>query len=105
MVIGFVVWSIVAAIFLWIGLSARKSKDPVGFFTFAKPPAVKEAKEYNRAVSRLWIGAAIVLEITGVPTLFLEQNSPLFLPVVFAVIILVLAMMIVYTKIEAKYKK
>lgn len=104
MVIGFVIWSIVAGIFLSIGISGWKSKDPVGFFTFRKPPTVKDVKKYNQAVSLLWMIAAAVLEIIGIPFLFLKQNSPLFLPIIFAIIILILAMMIGYTKIEAKYR-
>lgn len=103
-IIGFVIFSIVAGIFLCIGISARKSKDPVGFFTFVKPPTVKEVEKYNHAVSLLWIVAAVMLEIIGVPVLLLEQNSPLFIPLIFAIMILILVMMIVYTRIEAKYR-
>lgn len=100
MVVGFGIWSIVAGIFLFIGLSGWKSKEPVGFFTFVKAPAVRDVKKYNHAVSVLWIVSAIVLEAIGVPILFIEQNSPLFIPIMFAVVFLVLAMMIAYTRIK-----
>lgn len=40
MVVGFIIWSIVAIIFMIIGISAWKSKQEVGFFTFSKPPKV-----------------------------------------------------------------
>lgn len=36
MVIAFIIWSIVAALFLGIGISCRKSNEAVGFFTFVK---------------------------------------------------------------------
>lgn len=62
-------------------------------------------KAYNIAVSVLWFVAAGVIEILGIPMLFLEQNSPLFIIVTFAVVILVIVMMVTYIKIEAKYKK
>jgi len=104
MVMGFVIWSIAAVIFLCIGISAWKSKDPVGFFTFVKRPTVSDVEKYNHAVSVLWFVAAAVLEFTGVPILFLEQNSPFFIVLEFAVVILVLVMMIVYTRIESKFK-
>ena len=102
---GFVVCSIVAVIFLAIGIGCRKSEEAVGFFTFVKPPVVEDVKRYNRAVSVLWIFAAGVLEVTAVPALFFEQNSPIFVLAAFAVVLLVVVMMIAYLKIEEKYKK
>lgn len=104
MIMGFVIWSIVAGIFVSIGMSSLKSKVPVGFYTFAKRPAVRDVKKYNHAVSVLWFVAAAVFETVGVPILFLEQNSPLFVPVIAAVLLLVLVMMIAYARIEAKYR-
>lgn len=105
MMIAFVIWSVVAVIFLGIGISCRKSSEPVGFFTFTNPPVVEDIKRYNNAVSEVWFGAAVVLEIIGVPLLFLEQNSPVFILLIFAVMILVIAMMVAYLKIEGKFKK
>ncbi len=105
MVIGFIIWSIVAVIFLGTGISCRKSSEAVGFFSFVKPPIVENVEHYNNAVSVLWFFMAGVFEIIGFPLLILKQNSPLFIPVIFAVVILVIVMMVVYFKIEAKYRK
>ena len=44
MIIGFVIWSIVAAIPFIIGISTWKSKEPTGFFTGRKPPSVRDVK-------------------------------------------------------------
>ena len=105
MIIAFIIWSIVAAIFLGIGISCRKSREAVGFLTFVKPPVVDDIRQYNNAVSILWFVAAVVLEIMGVPFLFFEQNSPVFILLIFPVIILIIVMMVTYIKIEGKYKK
>lgn len=105
MIIGFVIWSIVAVIFLGIGISCRKSNEAVGFFTGCKPPAVEDVKRYNKAVSKLWFVSAGTYEVIGVPLLFLEQNSLLFVPIIFAVVIGLIVMMVAYLQIEAKYKK
>lgn len=105
MMIGFIIWSIVAVIFLGIGISCRKSSEAVGFFTFVKPPIVENVERYNNAVSVLWFFFAGVFEILGIPLLILKQNSPLFIPVIFAVVILDIVTIIIYIKIEAKYKK
>ncbi len=105
MVVGFVIWSMVALVFLWIGISSRQSKEAVGFFTFTKPPQVDDIQHYNKAVSILWFVAAAVLETMGIPLLILEQNSPFFIVMIFAPIALVLGMIIAYLRIEARYKK
>ena len=47
MIMGFVIWSIVFAIMLGIGIWSYRSEKPVGFFTGTKPPEVKDAKKYN----------------------------------------------------------
>ncbi|SHK52149.1 hypothetical protein [Hespellia stercorisuis] len=104
MIIAFVIWSIVAVLFLGIGISGWKSKEAVGFFTFVKPPVVTDTNKYNRSVSMLWIIAAVILEIIGIPCLFLEQNSPMYIPMIFGVMALVIGMMIVYLRIQSKYK-
>lgn len=105
MIIGFIIWSIVAVIFLGIGNSCRKSNEAVGFFTFVKPPVVEDVKHYNNAVSILWFVVAGVFEIIGIPFLFFKQDSPLFIFIIFAVVFLIIVMMFVYLRIEAKYKK
>lgn len=105
MIIGFIIWSIVTVIFLGIGISCRKSNEAVGFFTGSKPPVVEDVKRYNKAVSKLWFVSAGIYEVMGVPLLFLEQNSLLFIPIIFAVVIGLIVMMVAYLKIEAKYKK
>ncbi len=103
MIIAFIIWSIVAVLFLGIGISGRKSKEAVGFFTFVKPPVITDVSKYNRSVSTLWIIAAVILEIIGMPLLFSEQNSPAFIPVILGVVALMIGMMIVYLRIQAKY--
>ena len=42
--------------------------------------------------------------MTGIPLLVLEQNSPMFITVIFGVVVLVIGMMIVYVRIEHKYR-
>jgi len=105
MIIGFVIWSITALIFLAIGISSCKQKESVGFFTFVNPPIVKDVEKYNRAVSKLWIIAAVLFEFIGTPLLFFEQNSPVFIIVIFATMAWVIAIMVVYIKIEIKCSK
>ena len=104
-IIAFAVWSIVALTFAIIGISSRKSAEPVGFFSNVKPPKVKDVKQYNKAVSTIWIVFAVVFEILGIPILVFEQNSPVFLVVILGVAALLIGIIIAYFKVEAKYKE
>ena len=105
MIIGFVIWSLVTVLFIGIGIKCRKSDEPIGFFTGCKPSNIDDVSEYNKAVSHLWFVSAIIYEVMGVLLLFLEQNSLLFVPIVFGVVFEMIIMMVVYLRIEAKYKK
>lgn len=105
MVAAFIIWSIVAVAFVGIGICCRKSSEAVGFFTFVQAPIVEDVEHYNNAVSVLWFVAAVVLEIIGIPLLFLEQNSHLVFLLIFAVVILIIIMIVAYIKIEGKYIK
>lgn len=77
--IAFIFWSIVAIIFLGIGISSRKANEAVGFFIFGKPPIVEDVKRYNNAVAILWFVVTVIWELMGIPFLFFEHNSPIFL--------------------------
>ena len=103
--IGFLIWSIAAGIFLVIGIKSRKSKKAVNFWANRKVPGVADVKKYNHAVAILWFVSAVILELIGITFLFLKQNSPLFLLVILAVVFLVIGMAVAYTRIESKYRQ
>ena len=105
MIMGFVIWSIVFAIMLGIGIWSYRSEKPVGFFPGTKPPEVKDAKKYNHAVGILWFSYAVLLELFGVPFLFLEQNSAGFIPVYLGTIVISIGLMVGYVVIEKKHRK
>ena len=104
MITGFVIWSLISVILFGIGVSAWIAKKPVGFFTGAKPLEVKDIKKYNHSVAVFWFVYAIFVEICGIPLLFLEQNSLGFIPVIFGVVAITIAMSIGYLQIEKKYR-
>ena len=110
MIIAFIVWSLVAVLFLVIGLVDRKSEKPVGFWSNAKPWSnvkkleVTDIRAYNNAVSTIWIVFAIVFEILGLTFLFFGQNSLVFWAVMAGVVVLIIGIMFAYVKVEGKYK-
>ncbi|MCH5255842.1 MAG: hypothetical protein J1D87_01060 [Lachnospiraceae bacterium] len=104
MIIGFVIWSIVSVIFLVIGISSWRSENEVGFFTGVNPPKMRDVTAYNHAVGKIWFWFAGLFEITGITFLFIEQNSPVALLMVVAVVLLVIGLIIAYLRVEAKYR-
>lgn len=105
MLIAFFIWTLGAIIFLLLGLTSLKSKRPVGFFNFTRTPEVVDIRAYNRAVAKLWLIFSVLLELIGLPLLFIEQNSPYFVFLMLAVFSLVLAMMVSYLSILSKYRR
>ena len=91
---------------VWQHLSLSElGSRPGSLFSNVKPPKVKDVKQYNKAVSTIWIVFAVVLEILGIPILVFEQNSPVFLVVVLGVVVLLIGIIIAYFKVEAKYRE
>ncbi len=104
MLMGFIIWSLVALLFVGIGISTYRAKDAVGFFTFVEPPKVNDVKKYNHSVAILWFAFTILYEALGIPFLFLEQNSPYFILIILGTFALIIALIIIYIRISIKYK-
>lgn len=103
-IIGFIIWSAVVLIFVFIGIYAWNSDKAVGFFTGQKPPEVTDIKGYNHAVAKIWFVFAAVMELLGLP-LLAGQNSPYIMLSVFGVMFSVIGIIVAYVRVEAKYKK
>ena len=105
MIIAFVIWSIIAILFIVIAARCRHSEKPAGFWANVQAPEVTDVKEYNRKVSNLWIGFSVVFELLGVVFLFCRQNSPLLILPYLGTVFLVLLVMVLYSGIESRYRK
>lgn len=105
MTAGFVIWSIVSLVLLGIGIWSWKSDKTIGFYAGVKPPEVSDIRKYNRAVAILWFAYAAAFEVLGLPLLFLKRNSAGFVWSILGVVAITIALMIVYNRILAKYRK
>ena len=105
MIAGFIIWSVVSTVLLGIGIWAWKSDQPVGFYAGVKPPEVSDTRKYNHAVAVLWFAYAGLLELLGVPLLFLKQNSAGFILPILGIAFLSIALAAVYNRILAKYRR
>ncbi|MBR5420112.1 MAG: hypothetical protein IK115_03070 [Lachnospiraceae bacterium] len=104
MMFAFIIWTLCSLIFVFIGAGCLRAKEPVGFFTFVKPPAVKDIRKYNTSVAILWFVFSLLLECLGIPFLFAEQNSPLFIITGLGAPFLVIGAAVAYMRIEARFR-
>lgn len=105
MIVGFVIWSIVALLLCGIGVWSLKSKKAVGFFAGVEPPEVDDIKKYNHEVAVLWFVYAGVFELFGIPLLFLKQNSAGFVIPILGVVLASIGLAVTYTIIMTKHQK
>lgn len=104
MIAAFIIWSILAVCFVGLGIFALRAKSAVGFFAGVEPPKVKDVRAYNRAVGTLWLIAALLFELLGLPLLFMQQNSPVALLCVLGIAAWAIGMMVAYFFISSKYQ-
>ena len=105
MILGFVIWSFMAIMIAGFGVYSLKSESAVGFFAGVEPPKVKDVKKYNRTVAVMWFVYAIILELLGIPLLYLEQNSAGFIIPILGTVLFTTALIIAYTMIVNKNKE
>ena len=106
MILGFLIWSIVCIALFGIGIYDWRAEKAVGFFTGSEPPKVKDVKKYNHAVAKLWFGYAIVMELFGIPLLFVKQNSAWIVLLILGTVFASIGLAVIYVVgIEGKYVK
>ncbi len=104
MVIGFIIWALTAAVVAGVGVWMRRAPEPVGFFAGVKPPKVKDAAAYNRAVARLLFVYAALLVLLGVPLLFPGASRAWLLVPILGTVLLTILWMAVYLRVERKHR-
>lgn len=94
--LGFVIWAIVGALIVVLGISALFSKKPVGFWANVETMKVNDVKGYNRATGILFMVYGIVFILLGLP-LLAGQNSPFLLLSMIGVMFETIVIMAVYS--------
>ena len=102
--LGFIIWAIVGAIKVFIGIGSLFSKKAVGFWANIDVFPVKDIKRYNRAVGVLFICYGIIFSALGIPLLG-GQNTPYILLSVLGVMIETILLMTIYNLVIAKRYK
>ena len=102
---GFILWLLVGAAFIGLGIYARSTKKTMGFWANAKVFAVTDVAKYNNAVGKLFIVFGIVFIILGLPLLLKTATLLVFVPAIGVMIESIVAMIVYTVVIEKKYRK
>lgn len=92
------------AIFLGLGVYARKRKTPMNFWSGVTVPSesISDIPAYNRAMGRLWGGYSVVWFISGLVGLWQPMAATVLMCVLGIAGAAVLVL--VYKRIEKKYR-
>lgn len=103
--IGFILVVLIGLLFMGVGLSAFRSEKPAGFWANAATVPMEDVKSYNRAVGKLWCAfAAGFVLLLGLP-MCAGEGSPLILLSCIGIMYEVIAVIVVYMRIEKKYRR
>ena len=102
--LAFIIWTLIGLVFIGLGILAIKKEEAVGFWANIQKADIENPKAYNRAVGKLWSVFGVVFILLGLP-LLTGQNSPWIVITGLGVFAEVICLMIIYTKIEGKYRK
>ncbi len=102
--IAFIIWSIMGALFIVMGIYNLKSKKakPFGFWANAKVAPLEDVKGYNRALGILWCVYGVLFLLIGLPLLDNQNPGLIMIPILGAMLISIAAMVAYVIGIEPK---
>ena len=109
-IFALVIYLLVAAIMLGIGISQYRSKSPVGFYSGEKPPLESELSDvtmWNKKHGKMWIWYGIIIIISyliGIPFLMIDTVWCI-LPLCGGIIVPIPMMIWYHHKLIQQYKK
>lgn len=98
---GFIIWAVVGAIIILMGIKDIFSKKAAVFWANVEQFPVNDIKGYNRATGILFILYGIIFIVLGLPLLS-GQNSPVILLSVLGVMLETIALMAIYIIVITK---
>ena len=104
---AFLIWSIMGALFIVMGIYCIKSRKakPFGFWANAEAAPVEDVKGYNRALGILWCVYGVLFTLIGLPLLDGQNSGMLIITMLGTMFISIGAMVFYVVGIEAKYRK
>ena len=107
-IIGLVIYLIVAAVILGIGISQYRSTKPVAFYSGEKPPKERELSDvfmWNKKHDKMWIWYGIVIMVSYVLSIPLLDSIWCVIPMCGGTILPIPVMIWYHNKLIRMYKK
>lgn len=95
-------WMLVSGIFEVIGIVSWRSEKAVGFWNISQQIQVSDIKKYNHAVAKMWFVFGGIFAVIGLAVLI--DDSVGIVGMVLGGMFWSIALMVVYTRIEKKYR-
>lgn len=98
----FCIWLLASCMSAVIGFVSWRSKKAVGFWNLSQKIQVSDVRKYNHAVAKMWFVFSGIFAGIGLP--ILTQNPIWAVITILGAVFSAIALMIVYTRIEKKYR-
>ena len=98
----FCIWMIGSGLFAVFGALAWRRKKAVRFWNISQEIRVSNVQKYNRAVAKMWFVFSGIFTGIGLPVL--AKNPAWIAVTILGAMFSVIALMVVYTVIEKKYR-
>ncbi|MFI3236687.1 MAG: hypothetical protein R3Y47_01510 [Lachnospiraceae bacterium] len=104
---GYLIIAALAAMFVWLASRNLNSENLQDMWSNNKKMLIQKdkIKDFNKAVGKLYYGYAITILVLGLPFLFTEEGSIWTSISVILLFITTVTMMVIFSKIEKKYKE
>ena len=107
-IIGLVIYALVAAVMMGIGIAQLRSKMPVAFYSGEESPSeenLTDVKAWNRKHGWMWFSYGIILLISYFLGMFMGDSVWSVLPMVGGAIVPIIFMIIYHHRLIKKYYK
>lgn len=107
-IISFVIYALVAAIMIGIGITQLKSKNPVGFYSGENPPKSEELTDveaWNKKHGMMWIIYGIIILVSFFIGSIIGDSVWVTIPLIGGLIVPVIVMIWYHNKLRDKYLK
>ncbi len=101
--IAFIIWMLISILFFVFGIYIWHAKKKVTLWTFRENFAVSDVKKFNRAVAKAWFAYAVIFALLGMPLQYGQNSAWAIIPIL-GCMFASIALMVVYTRIEKKYR-
>jgi hypothetical protein len=108
MVVSLIIYGLVAAFMIGIGISQLKSKTPVGFYTGEKPPKAEELTDvdaWNKKHGGMWLSYGVIILLSWFIGFLVGDSLWALIPLATGVCVPLVFMVLYHSALVKRYKR